>query len=203
MYVTRSTGKALPLVASLMLLAGSAASVPDPRYSSCDAVGVGNSSGRSPGGSSLGFRIVLRDVSANPIATGWAGLSFSGSGVRVYSAQNSGVTVDVVNQAVSERFTTGAAYFALRTGGYTNTSTVEAIGDGVDVGLARWRSTDIDALDGKTGLGDLAYFSSRFLGRVPAPECNFDRSASDVPDLVDLEIFTAEYLSGASGSYAW
>ncbi len=71
------------------------------------------------------------------------------------------------------------------------------------IGTVRWRSTDIDGLDGKTGLGDFAHCSTRFIAGTPSPECNFDLSSSDVPGLGDLAIFATKHLSGASGAWAW
>lgn len=200
---TQTAGVICTALLAVSLAGSTASAIPDPRLCSFDAVGVGGNSGTPIGGTPAGFDITLLELGGIPIQTGWAGLGFAGTGVRVYSVQNAGVTVDAVNQTVTARFTSGHAHFALRTGGSSNTSAVEVIGDGVVLGLTKWRSTDIDGLGGTTGLEDMTYASNRFLARVAAPECNFDLSTSDVPDLADLTIVASEYLSGASGTYAW
>jgi hypothetical protein len=164
---------------------------------------VGDNTGTAVGGSPAGFDVTVRSIGDAPVLGVTVMLVFAGSGVRAYSVQNAGTTVDVADQWLLKVAPSGSTNIAARTGGFNNSNGVQVSGNGVVLGVLNWRSTDIDGLDGKTGLGDLAYFASRYLGMMPAPECNFDLSTSDVPDLADLRILASEYLSGVSGTYAW
>ena len=194
----------LRAAAGLALLATvAAASPPDPRFSTIDRIGVGNNSGTPVGGTPPGFDVSARDVNNSPIVGCHVLINFAATGVRAYGVQSAGTTVNAAARTLERDAVSGSTNFAARTGGFDNSGLVEVSGNGVVLGDVKWRSTDIDGLDGKTGLGDLMYFSARYLGGVAAPECNFDLSASDVPGLADLNIFASEYLGGVSGTYAW
>jgi len=198
------------LAAAFALLLGTAlswgsagAGVPLPRYCIIDRVGVGDNLGAAVGGSPGGFNVTVRDLNDAPLLGTDVTLDFSGCDVRVYTVQETGTTVDASTRTASRTAPTGTARFALRSGGFANANTVLVTASGVVIGHIAWRSTDIDAQDGRTGLGDVTYFSARYLGAAAAPECNFDRSPTNVPGLGDFTVLSAEYLSGASGAYAW
>lgn len=202
--MTGMVRKALTIAAGLAVVASVAsAGVPDPRFSVIDAIGVGDNTGVARGGSPAGFDVAVKDVNNAPVLGATVTLNFSASGVKGYSAQNAGTTVNAAAQTLSRVATTGSTNFAAKTGKFTNSNTVEVDANGVVLGMVKWRSTDIDGVGGITGLSDFAYFSARYVGLITAPECNFDLSVSDVPGLGDFSIFSAEYLSLASGGYAW
>jgi len=168
-----------------------------------EPIGVGDNSGTPVGGSPAGYDVSIRDVNNAPVPNSVIVLDFSSSNVRAYSTQNAGTTVDATARTLTRIAPTGSTNFAVRCGGFANTNAVHVFGNGMFIADVRWRSTDIDALDGRTGLSDFAYFSSRFLTFATAPEVNFDLTQSDVPSLGDFTIFSAEFLNGPTGTYAW
>ncbi len=202
--MTGMVRKALTIAAGLAFFATVAsAGVPDPRFSVIDPIGVGDNTGVARGGSPAGFDVAVKDVNNAPVLGATVTLNFSASGVKGYSVQNAGTTVNAGAQTLSRVATTGSTNFAARTGKFTNSNTVEVSANGVVLGDVKWRSTDIDGVGGVTGLGDFTYFSVKYLGAVAAPEVNFDLSVSDVPGLGDFTIFSTEYLAAVSGTYAW
>src|SRR5205823_5171001 len=128
--------------------------------------GVGDNLGRAVGGTPAGFNVTVRDLNDAPVLYSDVTLDFSASAVRVYTAQSAGTTVDAVMHTVTRTAVTGSTTFALRTGRSANASTVEVTSSGVVLGHVQWRSTDIDGLDGKTGVGDVTYFASKYLGAM-------------------------------------
>jgi len=196
--------KALTIAAGLAFVATAAsAGVPDPRFSVIDAVGVGDNTGTAVGGAPAGFDVAVKDVNNAPVLGATVTLNFSASGVRGYSVQNAGTTVNAGAQTLSRVATTGSTNFASKTAKFNNANTVEVSANGVVLGNVKWRSTDIDGLGGITGLGDFTYFSGKYLSAVAAPEVNFDLTVSDIPGLGDFTIFSGEYLAAATGAYAW
>jgi len=201
--MTGMVRKALTIAAGLAVVASVAsAGVPDPRFSVIDAIGVGDNTGTARGGSPAGFDVAVKDVNLAPVLGATVTLNFSASGVRGYSSQNAGTTVNAAAQTLSRVAASGSTNFAAKTAKFTNSNTVEVSANGVVLGDVKWRSTDILGA-GTTGVTDLSYFSARFLGLINSPECNFDLSVSDVPGVTDLSAFSAEFLSLASGSFAW
>jgi len=203
--MTGMVRKALTIAAGLAVVASVAsAGVPDPRFSTMDAIGVGDNTGTARGGSPAGFDVAVKDVNNAPVLGATVTLNYSASGVKGYVSQNAGTTVNAAAQSLSRVASTGSTNFAAKTGKFTNANTVEVSANGVVLGNVKWRSTDIDGLDGKTALGDFNYFAAKFLAAVSAPEVNFDLSVSDVPALGDFNIFSAEFLAGLPvASYAW
>jgi hypothetical protein len=67
------------------------------------------------------------------------------------------------------------------------------------LGNVKGRSTDIDGADGKTGLGDLVFFSTNFLSNPAAQETDFDINGNT--GLGDLVIFSTEFLTGPTLAY--
>lgn len=201
--MTSMVRKALTIAAGLMVVASLAsAGVPDPRFSVIDQIGVGDNTGAAIGGSPAGFDVSVRDINNAPVNGATVVLNFSASGVRGYVTQNAGTTVNAAAQTLSRVATLGTTNFASRTGKFTNSNTVEVSANGVVLGNVKWRSTDIDGLDGRTFLGDFGYFAARY-NTVAAPECNFDLSVGDIPALGDLGIFATEYGATAAMTYAW
>jgi hypothetical protein len=100
--------KALLIAAGFAVVASVAsAGVPDPRFSTIDAVVVGNASGTAVGGSPVGFDVTVRDVSNAPLAGVTVTLAFSTAGMKVFSTQNAGTTVNCPAKSIS-RVTNGS-----------------------------------------------------------------------------------------------
>ncbi len=190
--MTGMVRKALLIAAGFAVVASVAsAGVPDPRFSTIDAVVVGNTSGTAVGGAPAGFDVTVRDVSNAPLAGVTVTLNFSTAAMKVFSTQNAGTTVNCPAKSIS-RVTNGAGAvnFASRVAKFNNANTVEVAANGVVLGNVKGRSTDIDGLGGQTALGDFALFSSAF-GTVNQ-ETDFDVSGG-VTGLGDFSIFAAEY----------
>jgi hypothetical protein len=186
--------KALLIAAGFAVVASVAsAGVPDPRFSTFDLVAVGTNSGTATAqvAATPGYDVVVRDVSNAPLSGVTVTLNYSTSGMKVYSTQNAGTTVNCPAKSIS-RVTngSGAVVFGPRTGKFNNSNTVEVSANGVVLGNVKGRSTDIDGSGGQTALGDFSIFSSAY-GTVNA-ETDFDVSGG-VTGLGDFSIFSAEY----------
>ncbi len=192
-----------PLAFLLLVLAAPPAlaqGVPDPRFTTIDPVVAGNTSGGAIGGTSPGFDVVMKDVNNAPLAGIVVTLDFSAASIRLCAVQNPGTTLDCAARTVS-RVTnaSGAVKFAVRLGGYDNANSVVVRGNGDQFGPVPVRSTDLDGIDGTTGLGDLALFTANFLTNQTARESDFDGSGTT--NLPDLVIFAAEFLDAATSPY--
>jgi len=199
--MTGMVRKALTIAAGFAVVASVAsAGVPDPRFSTLDAVVVGNVSGAAMGGVPAGFDVTVRDVNNAPLSGRTVTLNFAASGMKVYSTQNAGTTVNCAAKSIS-RVTngSGAVNFAARVAKFNNANTVEVSADGVVLGNVKGRSTDIDGTDGKTGLGDVALLSANLLANPAAQQTDYDLNG--VTGLGDLALFTGELLSGPTLSY--
>lgn len=199
--MTGMVRKALLIAAGFAVVASVAsAGVPDPRFSTIDAVVVGNASGTPIGGSPAGYDVTVRDVSNAPLSGVTVTLNFSTSAMKVFSTQNAGTTVNCAAKSIS-RVTNGAGQvnFGSRVGKYNNANTVEVSANGVVLGNVKGRSTDIDGSDGKTGLGDFVLFSGNFLSVPSAQETDFDLNGST--GLGDFVLFSAEFLTGPTLAY--
>jgi len=197
----------LAVLATLVACARPAAaqSIPDSATSALDGVGVGDNLGHALGEpGSPGFDVIVRDQLNHPVLGVTVWLDFSATSVRAYAVQNAGTTVNAAARRLTRVGTLGAVNFAARTGGHDNAGQVFVLANGVVLGNARWRSLDIDGADGTIGLGDFTHFVGRFFAQAPAPECNFDLSNSDIPDLADFNLLAAEALAAPpAGAYAW
>lgn len=199
--MTGMVRKALTIAAGFAVVASVAsAGVPDPRFSTVDAVVVGTNSGAltQQSGAPLnpGFDVVVRDVNNAPLSGRTVTLNYTASGMKVYSTQNAGTTVNCAAKSIS-RVTngSGAVAFGARTAKFNNANTVEVSADGVVLANVKGRSTDIDGLaEGKVGLGDLSTFSVSYLG-AGAQETDYDINGAG-NSLGDLSIFATEYLLG-------
>ena len=171
--------------------------VPDPRFSFCDPVVVANSSGTPIGGtppSAPGFDVTVKDVNNAPMPGSIVKIDYSATTFRLSSVQTPGTTLDCAARRVS-RVTNiaGVANFAVRGGGWANSNTVSVlIKDETEIILVKARSTDLDGLDGRTALGDLALFSANFLTNQAAQETDFD--VNGTTGLGDFTILIAEFL---------
>jgi hypothetical protein len=193
--------KALLIAAGFAVVASVAsAGVPDPRFSTIDNVVVGNASGTAMGGAPAGFDVTVRDVSNAPLAGVTVSLAFSTAGMKVFSTQNAGTTVNCPAKSIS-RVTNGAGQvnFAARVAKFNNANTVEVSANGVVLGNVRGRSTDIDGIDGRTGLGDFATFSNNLLTAPAAQETDYDLNGTT--GLNDLALFSNELLTGPTLTY--
>jgi len=199
--MTGMVRKALLIAAGFAVVASVAsAGVPDPRFSTIDPVAVGTNSGTAtaqvPG--TPGFDVVVRDVSNAPLAGVTVTLNYSTSGMKVYTTQNAGTTVNCPAKSIS-RVTNGAGAvnFAPRTGKFNNSNTVEVSANGVVLGNVKGRSTDIDGAAGQTAIGDFSIFALAY-GTVNQ-ETDFDVSGG-VTGVGDFSIFASEY-AGAILTY--
>jgi len=199
--MTGMVRKALTIAAGFAVVASVAsAGVPDPRFSTLDAVVVGNVSGTAIGGAPAGFDVTVRDVNNAPLSGRTVTLNFAASGMKVYSTQNAGTTVNCPAKSIS-RVTngSGAVNFGARIGKFNNSNTVEVSADGVVLGNVKGRSTDIDGIDGKTGLGDLGLLATNLLTNPAAQQTDFDLNGST--GLADLGLFASEVLTGPTLTY--
>jgi len=179
------------------------AGLPPPNFSTIDPIGVGDNSGLAIGGANPGYDVSVRDGNNQPVPNAVVTLDFTDAHVRAYTVQNAGTTVDASQHTLTRVATTGSTKFAARTAGFDNTNLVHVLANGALLGNVKWRSTDIDAQGGSTGLPDFLYFATRFLTAATAPEVNFDLTVSDQVGLGDFTIFSNEFLAGGSGTYAW
>jgi hypothetical protein len=199
-----STATGLTLLALLPTLAvsaeGSVVGVPDPRFSTADAVVVGNPSGTAIGGAPAGFDVLVRDVNNAPLAGRTVWLDFSATPMKVFNAQNAGTTLNCAAKTISRVTNAGGAVnFASRIGKFDNGNNVNVIADGIPLVLVKGRSTDIDGTDGTAGLGDFTIFANNYLYAGAAQETDFDLDGST--GLNDFSIFAAEFLGQVTGTY--
>ena len=193
-----------PLLLVLALVAAPATAdaqgLPDPRFSTTDAVVVGNATGHAIGGAPAGFDVVVRDVNNAPIPGRVVSLDFSATAMRLLSVQNPGTTLDCAGRRIS-RVTNaqGAVNFAARLAGWDNTNAIPVFSGSEELTRVRGRSTDLDGADGTTGLGDFAVFGANFLTNPPAAETDFDLNGTT--GLGDFAIFAAEFLATQAASY--
>lgn len=199
--MTGMVRKALTIAAGLAVVASVAsAGVPDNRFSTSDAVVVGNVSGTAIGGAPAGFDVTVKDVNNAPLPGRTVTLDFSATPMKVYNAQNAGTTVSCAAKTIS-RVTnaSGAVNFASRVAKFDNANNVDVIADGVPLFVVKGRSTDIDGTDGTTGLGDFAIFGNNFLNNALAQETDFDLDGGTA--LGDFAVFGAQFLGGVVGTY--
>ncbi len=199
--MTGMVRKALTFAAGLALVASVAsAGVPDNRFSTSDAVVVGNSSGTAIGNTPLGFDVTVRDVNNAPLPGRTVTLDFSATPMKVFNVQNAGTTLNCAAKTIS-RVTnaSGAVNFASRIAKFDNANNVSVIADGVPLFVVKGRSTDIDGSGGSTGLSDLSAFSVAYLTAPATQETDYDLSGST--GLPDLGFFASEYLGGVIGTY--
>ncbi len=202
--------KALTIAAGLAVVASVAsAGVPSPQQSSVEQVVVGNASGNGLGrGGAIGteavpgFEVVVRDVNNALLQNKNVVVDYSATSVRLFNSQSDGSTLNCAAKTVSKLTpANGTVVFMTKMGGFSNTNSVEVSADGVVLALVKSRSTDIDGVDATTGLNDFSIFAAAFAALLPAMQVNYDLSPSDVPDLADFAIFSAEFASAAVGTY--
>ena len=176
------------------------ATTPDPRFSTTDLVVVGNASGTTIGGTPPGFDVTMRDVNNAPIPGRVVILDFTGVAMKLAAVQNAGTTLDCQARTLS-RVTdaAGRANFAPRLAGYDNTNAIRVVSNGELLALVRGRSTDLDGIDGRTGLGDFAIFANNFLHHSTALETDYDLNGST--GLGDFFLFREEFQHGAVQAY--
>ncbi|MGH7724644.1 MAG: hypothetical protein ACREOU_04380 [Candidatus Eiseniibacteriota bacterium] len=201
--------KALTIAAGLAVVATVAsAGVPDPRNSTTEAVIVGNVTGNplgAPGdlGTSAvgGFEVIVRDINNTALIGRPVTLDFaSAANVRLFNSIGGGITINCAAKTLTKPTDgTGLALFAAKIGGFANTDVVEVSADGVALANVKARSTDIDHLDGTTGLGDFGLFANNFLNVPSAPESDFN--VDGTTGLGDLGIFAVEFLAAVSAAY--
>ena len=195
---------ALPLLA-LVVTSGDA--VPDPANSIVEPVIVGNATGNALGapgeiGTSAvpGYEVVVRNVINLPEPGALVVLDFSATSIRLFTVQSPGTTVDCARRVLAKATgANGLALFTPRFGGYENANLVRVFADGVFLANVQARSTDIDALGGRTGLGDLTLFANNFYANPLAPETDFDLNGTT--GLGDLFIFAREFVAPGEGTY--
>lgn len=156
----------------------------DLRSSSVEAVLVGNPSGsgygsHSPGAMAApGFLVIVRDVNNAPERGESVTLHFGGTDVRLHTSQQSGVSVNCAGRTLTGTTdSNGSITFFPRFGGFANDAAVSVDAEGFTLAPVRARSTDLDAIEGRTGAGDLARFASILLKDPEGPpEADFDVS---------------------------
>ncbi|MEO6462338.1 MAG: hypothetical protein ABIP29_04620 [Candidatus Eisenbacteria bacterium] len=200
MTIRMALARTPTLVLWTLCLPLTAGAQPDPRTVTADPVVVANASGTPIGASPAGYDVVVRDPYPTPAPGRVVTLDFFDARVRLHAVQNAGTTLDCAARAIS-RVTdaAGAVNFAVRGGGFDNTDRIDVILDGVVFARVKGRSTDLDGIDGTTGLYDFALFGANFLNNAAAHETDFD--VTGTTNLGDFAIFGAEFLGGATGAY--
>ncbi len=208
--VGRMLRLALPMMFALQAHAGSydPLKIPDPRFSSFTPVLSGCAGDdaivtRCPGTGtpSVGFVVRPRTID-NAVPLGHdVELYFVDPGLRLYAEQEPGVTFDCTLRVFHKTILSDTVVFRPRFGGHAEGQAIEVGADGVVLGYAPARSTDMDAQGGSTGLGDLTLFVPLYLaGATNHPEADFDGSGGPI-GLGDFTIFAREYMTGATGAY--
>jgi hypothetical protein len=175
------------------------AAVPDPTYSTCDQILVGNSSGADMGNA---FHVNVRDVGNIPKAGAQVTIRFVSNPARPLVEQETGTTVNCTSPATMARITDsdGDVVFHPRIAGFNDPSAFDQVrANGVLLwkGYVQVRSTDLNG-DGATDLRDLNAFRQRFESDPTAPETDFNQDG--VTNGYDFDIFRAEFMRGAKGT---
>jgi len=199
--MTGMVRKALTIAAGLAVVASVAsAGVPDNRFSTSDAVVVGNVSGTAIGGTPAGFDVTVKDATNAPLVGRTVTLDFSATPMVLLLAQNAGTTLNCAAKSIS-RVTngSGAVNFASRVAKFDNANNVEVSAAGTPLFMVKGRSTDIDGLGASTGLGDFVIFSGNFLSNPAAQQTDFDLNGNT--GLGDFVVFSAQFLGAVIGTY--
>ncbi len=186
------------------------ADTPMPHTSTIDPVVVGGSSSIpiAVGGDCAtrppGFHIIVRDLAQVPVEGASVTLDFSLTPIRLYATQYDGTTVNCLQRTLTRiSGAQGAVTFYPVFGGSDATNSVEVSADGVVLAFVPARSTDIDAMDATTGLGDFTIFSSAFAQSLANTRTNFDNCpvGASIPTIADFAIFVRQFETGATGTY--
>jgi hypothetical protein len=145
---------------------------------------------RGSGGGSFQFSVAVRDATLLPVAGSVVILSFAGTGILLHATQESGTTLDCVNQTISRTTDTlGDVSFIPRFCGYIESDQVEVRASDVLLSKALARSPDYDA-NGRIGLSDFVLFSDDYLNHPERQRSDFDQSGS--VSIFDFVLFTRE-----------
>jgi hypothetical protein len=118
-------------------------------------------------------------------------LDFTNSaGIRLWAHGNAGNVVDCVAKTVSQATdVNGVANFVLNFGGFENIALIDIYADGVNIGRAKARSSDLDG-HGGTGANDL----SVWLQTPPTEDfTEGDLNVNGLRDQGDFDLFMAAY----------
>lgn len=179
------------LATALLALPAAAQDLPDPRFTTLDAIAVGSPLGVAIGGSPPGFDVTMRDVNNAPRPGVIVELRLGAAGLKLYANQAAGTTIDCLAGSIS-RVTNaqGAVNFAPRFGGWTDDNTVEVMGGGERIGMVKARSPDYDR-DGRVGLADFATFNEDFLTHPATLRSDFDLGGTI--GLGDFVLFSQQF----------
>jgi hypothetical protein len=179
------------LFAALLLARPASAGVPDPRFSVTEPVIVGSPTGVAIGGTTPGYDVIVRDVSNVPLAGRTVELDLGPAGMKLYSTQEAGTTINCAAGTIS-RVTNaqGAVNFVPRFGGWADANSVMVLADGVVLAAVKARSPDYDR-DGKVGLADLAEFTNDYFTQPTALRSDFDLVTG--VGLGDFAIFSRQF----------
>jgi hypothetical protein len=179
--------------------------VPDPRFSSFEAVVIGCPSGTAiqgcpddgPTFAAPGYQVVVRDVNNSTLVGIAVTLDFSATSMKLFTDSRSGTTFNCATRTVT-RITngSGAVTFSPRIAGAVPTNSIELSANGVVLGNVKGRSTDFDG-DGHTGLTDLARLAANFVAQSQDRSTDLDGCADftlGATTLVDFDIFAAEFV---------
>lgn len=166
----------LRLIACLLLVSatGARAGTPDPATSTMEPAIVGTPHGTS----GYEFDVTVRDINYLPVSGSVVKVSFVGSGLRLHSTQQSGTTLDCVNQSLSRTTSVlGTVAFIARFCGYVDSDQIQVTASDVLLGSIKGRSPDYDA-NGRIGLTDFVMFSDDYLDHQERQRSDFDLSGS-------------------------
>jgi hypothetical protein len=185
--------------------AASPLAVPDPSQCTVESPMVGNHTGNTMAGiGSPGYGMVVRDVLGMGISGSTVSLDFSSApGIRLYSTQNPGTTVNCAARTLSRMTNAnGQATFGPRFGGFVNSNSVEVYADGVLLAYVAARSTDLDGSAGTTDVADLSLFKNELYKMPPEiaePQTDFNNDGQT--NVADLALFRIELFTPIVGAY--
>ena len=197
--------RVLGLLLCVILLSAarpSLAALPSPPNCSVEPILVGGNTGNLlPGPGGPGFQVVVRDMFNLPIGGVTVDIQVPSAALRLYRTQAPGTMV-FCGQHFLRKTTNplGEATFAPCIGGFDNSNAASIFADGILLAIVPVRSTDINASQANTDLGDLNLFRVQFYAPQPAAP-QTDYTGDGVTGLADLNIFRGEFVALMPGNY--
>ena len=181
----------LPLSLAATTTVAAAQGDPDPRFITMDPITVGSPNGAAIGGNPAGFDVVVRDVNNAPRPGVTVSLHLGDGGLRLYSTQAPGTTIDCAQGTLS-RVTDaqGQVNFVPRFGKWNDGNAVKVFVGDVEIGSVKARSPDYDG-DGRVGLPDFAIFGEDYMTNPTAQRSDFDLNEST--SIGDFSVFQAQF----------
>jgi len=170
-------------------------SLPDAAHSFVEPVLVASSSGQVIGD---GFRVIVRDQNGLAMPGVTVDVVFPVAGPHAYTTQPPPMMAYCSTHLIrATAGVDGSVEFHPRAGGFANTPVVTVKANGIALGQAAVRSTDMDA-DGDTDIHDFSIFRADFLGGASPPEADFDEVGG--VGIGDFYVFRTIFLNDVPGT---